>query len=175
MQTCLITSVVALPAQCYVFFHSSRISVLACLYLFSSVMEAFLGSEGRGLSLQPIEVWVTQRNEWSCSELYQVQNLCSTELVAGLLLRFFSGCLCSYVLRACITRTLIFAALGDFGWVRTHPYFLTTVGISRLWDLGLLPHYRVQALSQPMSGLHTKVLPMRVHCLTPESCCHGFC
>lgn len=166
---------VALPAQCYVFFHGSRISVLACLYLFSSVMEACLGSEGRGLSLQPIEVWVTQRNEWSCSELYQVQNLYSTELVAGLLLHFFSGSLCYYVLRACITRTLIFAALGNFGWVRTHPYFLTTVGISRLWDLGLLPHYRIQALSQPMSGLHTKALLRRVHCLTPGSCCHGFC
>lgn len=165
---------VTLPAQCYVFFHSGRISLLAFLYLFSSVMEACLGSEGRGLSLQPIKIWVTKKHEWSFTELYRVQSLHITELVAELLLHF-SESLCSYVIRARITRTLIFAALGDFDWVRTHPYFLTTVGISRRWDFGLLPHSCIQVLSQTMSGLPTKAVLFRVHHLTPVSCCHGFC
>lgn len=145
------------------------------LYFFLFYYGSMFDQWRRGLSLQPIKVRVTKRHEWCFSVLYQVQTLYSTELAAGLLLHFFSESLCSYIIRACIIRTLIFATLGDFGWVGTCPYFLTTACISKLWDFALLPHSHVQILSQPVSGLHTKAVLLRVCYLTPVSCCCGFC
>jgi len=155
---------------------SIAVGIVYCLVCIYSLLlwKHVWAVKGGILSLQPMKVWVTKRREWGFSELYQVQNLYSTELAAGLPLRF-SGSLCSYLLRACITRTLIFAALGDFGWVRTRPYFLTTVGISKLWDFGLLPRSHVQVTSQPVFGLHAKAALLRVHRLIPVSCWRGFC
>lgn len=52
------------------------------------------------------------------------------------------------------SRTSILVEFGDFDWVRPCPYFLTTSGFSKLWDLRLLPHSYVQVLSQPVSTPH---------------------
>lgn len=106
--------------------------------------------------------------------LYHIWNGYGEELVAGLC-DYFSGSLCSYVFRACITKALIFAALGNFKWVRTHPLFLTIVGLSKIRVFDLLSHHHVQLLFQPMSRLYIKVVPLRVHYLALASCCCGFC
>lgn len=72
-------------------------------------------------------------------------------------------------------KTLIFAALGEFGCVRTCPYFLAVVGGCPNCGFGLPPRSHVQLLSQPVSGLHAKAVLLRVHHLPPVSCCCGFC
>lgn len=159
-------------SSCSMFFHSGRISVLACLYLFSSVTERCLGIEARGLSLKLIrsaEGWL--KLLWTVKGIEPVQYRTSGRTVSMLL--WISLFLCS---QSMCYQNIDFCSIRDFGWVRhTNPCFLTTVSISKLWDLGLLRHSCIKVLSQPMSGLHSKAVLLRVHHLTPVSCCCSIC
>lgn len=101
--------------------------VLAAWCFVPSVREAWLGSEGRVFSLQPVGCGVIQRNEWSYSGLCQAQNkrqasLCTTSLdLPGLL------------------KNIDFCSLGTLAELRPCPYFLTAAAISKLWGLRLFP------------------------------------